>query len=167
MEAESLSLDGPAPMVSPSPPPLVHPPKEYKPKSNTFPALNSNPNVWAFIQQITDKIKKTKWKGLSDSNLTSRQKEVLISLQSNKSLIVKPSDKGGNLVVMDSHQYESMVMRLLQNRDWYKKIPDSLVQYTTARYQQLIGSAGPLNPPGRPIVTGNGCLTKKGESNGR
>lgn len=60
MEAESLS---------PSPPSLIHPPKEYKPKSNAFPALHTNPNVWAFIQQVSDEIKKTKWKGLSDSNL--------------------------------------------------------------------------------------------------
>lgn len=49
---------------------------------------------------------------------------------------------------MDRHQYEFMVIRLLQNRDWYKKVSDSVVQHTTVRYQKLIGSAyhqGPIN----------------------
>ncbi|XP_077330261.1 uncharacterized protein LOC143964418 [Lithobates pipiens] len=93
---------------------------------------------------------------------------------------------------MDTAQYELMVNRILQNKEWYRKIPESHVNYTTTQYRKLIGStyhqgliskktweylnvADPktptlyaipkihkhaLDPPGRPIVSGNGCLTE-------
>lgn len=146
-EAESLFSDSPASAISLTPS-LTKPlsllnsqPKDYKPKSKTFPALHGNPNVWAFIQQVTEEIKKTKWKGLHDSNLTHSQLEALFSLQKNQNLVVKPSDKGGNLVIVERYQYESMVMRLLNNRDWYKKISEGHIQLMAIRYRQLIESA--------------------------
>lgn len=76
---------------------IISLPKDYKPKSLTFPTMQGNPNVWAFTQQVTNEIRKTKWKGLTQSNLTPAQKEALISLQQEMSLILKPSDKGGQL----------------------------------------------------------------------
>lgn len=143
-EAYSLQSGQSAPVPfhsNPSPPPILSTPKNYKPRSTTFPALQGNPNVWAFTQQVTNKIRKTKWKGLTQSNLTLAQKEALRSLQQETRVTIKPSDKGGNLVVMDNSQYESMVMKLLQNFEWYRKIPESHVNYTITKYTQLLGSA--------------------------
>ncbi|PIO33735.1 hypothetical protein AB205_0155560 [Aquarana catesbeiana] len=123
------------------PSPIMSLPKDYNLKSHTFPTLQGNPSVWAFTQQVTNEIRKSKWKGLTQSNLTPAQKEALISLQQEMHLIIKPSDKEGNLIVMENSQYESMVMRLLQNRKWYRKIPESHVNYTVTRYRQLLSSA--------------------------
>lgn len=100
--------------------------KEYKPKSQTFPALQANPNIWAFTQQVTDEICQTKWKGISNSNLSFDQQEAVHSLQQNIDIVIKPSDKRGNLVVMDCAQYENMVMDLLGNWEWYKKVSEVL-----------------------------------------
>lgn len=141
---------------------------------------------------MTKEIIKTKWKDLSQSNLTPPQMEALKSLQQNKNITIKPSDKGGNLVIMDNCQYESMVMAIVRNREWYRKVSPNHLTLTTTRYQHLIGSAyqkglinkntweflnvtshqkptlyalpkihkNPIKPPGRPIVSGNGCLTE-------
>lgn len=115
--------------------------KDYKSKSRTFPDLQGNPNIWAFTKQVTQEIGQTKWKDLSQSNLTANQRIALSSLQQNKNIIIKPSDKGGNLVVMDVNQYEHMVLALLQNREWYRKVSPSHVKLTINRYQHLIGTA--------------------------
>lgn len=32
------------------------PPTSFKPKSRNFPSLQTNPNIWAFVQQITQEI---------------------------------------------------------------------------------------------------------------
>lgn len=67
-EAHLLHQDGPTgpPTVAPLLP--APSPKEYKPKSKTFPTLQGNPSVWALTQQVTGDIRKTKWKGLLQSN---------------------------------------------------------------------------------------------------
>lgn len=96
-------------------------PREYKPKSQVFPALQGNPNIWAFTQPVTNEICQTKWRKTSQSNLTPAQQEAVLSLQQDHCIIIKPSDKGGNLIVMECNQYETMVMNLLKNQEWYKK----------------------------------------------
>lgn len=80
-EAEHFwsDLDGSLPLhASPS---ILSIPRDYKPKSRVFPNLQGNPNVWAFTNQVTKEICHTKWRGLSQSNLTPTQKDALISLQ--------------------------------------------------------------------------------------
>lgn len=37
--------------------------KQYKPKSQAFPTLQANPNIWAFTQQVTNEIQQTKKEG--------------------------------------------------------------------------------------------------------
>lgn len=55
--------------------------------------------------------------------------------------MIKPSDKGGNLVIMDKSHYELMVFTLLNNREWYRKVSETHLKLTIRRYQDLIGSA--------------------------
>lgn len=100
LEADSLLLgaDSPSPLppssIPTSLPRLLSKPREYKPKSRTFPTLQGNLNVWAFTNQVTREITQTKWKDVSRSNLTTSQLEALKLLLSNKDIVIKPSDKG-------------------------------------------------------------------------
>lgn len=96
-------------------------PKEYKPKSQTLLALQTNPNIWASTHQVTNEINQRKWRGIFHSNLSPDQQEAIRSLQQNPNIVIKPLDKGGYLAVMDCVQYENMVIDLLENREWYKK----------------------------------------------
>lgn len=50
-------------------------------------------------------------------------------MRQDASLVIKPSDKGGNIVVQDSEDYRAMGLRVLRDKDtkvWketHKKIP--------------------------------------------
>lgn len=47
------------------------------------------------------------------NNLNEGELQALLNLERDKSLIIKPSDKGGNLVLMDHEIYRKMTMDLL------------------------------------------------------
>lgn len=44
----------------------------------------------------------------------------LRNLEKDPTIVIKPVDKGGNLVIMDHTQYLSMCLTLLSDRDAYK-----------------------------------------------
>ncbi|CAJ0922657.1 unnamed protein product [Ranitomeya imitator] len=56
------------------------------------------------------------------SNLTSTEKQALSSLHTNTSIIVKPADKGGAIVVMNRTQYMSEIYRQLADTNTYDVI---------------------------------------------
>lgn len=81
------------------------------------------------------------WSHSPHPNLTEAQRTALLSLQTNDNIVIKPSDKGGNLVIQDKLHYESMVLALLNNKEWYRRVSETHLKHTTLRYQDLIGSA--------------------------
>lgn len=121
---------------------LFPPPNLYRPKSRSFPILQGNPNIWAFTQQVTKEIQATKCKRPSrQSNLNFSQRTALSSLIQNYHIIINPSDKRGNIAVMDLDQYTNMVMDLLLTRNWYQPIPLAQVKYTETKYRILFTQA--------------------------
>jgi hypothetical protein len=56
------------------------------------------------------------------SNLPGPQKTALNSLRHNPDIIIKPSDKGGSIVIMDKTQYETECMRQLNDKKYYIEI---------------------------------------------
>lgn len=98
------------------------PPLSLKPKSLTFAMLINNPNIWAFVQQMTSEITKMDFGNRSANNLSLRHRQALKSLQNNSSLVVKLADKGGNVVIMDVENYKCMCWDILNNMEWYHPI---------------------------------------------
>lgn len=49
---------------------------------------------------------------MHDVNLTAEQHDVITKLQNNTQIVIMPADKGGNVVIMDMHQYDSMCRSL-------------------------------------------------------
>lgn len=113
----------------------------FKPKSRNFTLLNTNPNIWALVQQVSQNIEKQKFQSSVDSNLTPTQLEAIKSLQNNLYIIIKPADKGGNLVIMNVEQYESMCRRILENSDWYRPISKTLLENFYVKYRGIISRA--------------------------
>lgn len=74
--------------------------QKCKNKSQKFPSLKGNPNIWMFVQQITREISNMKTKR-QNSNLSDTQIKTLQNLENNDTLVIKPSDKGGNIVLMN------------------------------------------------------------------
>ncbi|CAJ0950204.1 unnamed protein product [Ranitomeya imitator] len=55
-------------------------------------------------------------------NLTTEERHSLINLQGDKSIIMKPSDKGGALVIMDKTKYMAEIMRQLSDNSIYQAL---------------------------------------------
>lgn len=60
--------------------------------------------------------------GKGSLTLSRDQLKSLKNLKTYEHLVIKASDKGSNVVVMEKEFYRSMCMSILENRDWYKNI---------------------------------------------
>ena len=56
-------------------------------------------------------------------NLTNEEKKALVELKSNKSIVIKPADKGSGVVIMNTEDYISEADRQLTNQAHYRKLP--------------------------------------------
>ena len=66
------------------------------------------------------------------NNLNNRERNALQRLKKNRDIIIKPADKGGATVIMDTTEYVKEAMRQLQNEEYYKKVEKDL----TAEHEQ-------------------------------
>ncbi|CAH2283818.1 Hypothetical predicted protein [Pelobates cultripes] len=65
-------------------------------------------------------------------NLTLAERRALIELSRESNLVIKSSDKGGNIVLMDKANYIEMCMEHLENTDMYRRLPtDPTTEYLT------------------------------------
>lgn len=116
-----------------------------KAKSKAFPDLMTCPSVWAFLHECILSLKKEQWLTLP-SNLTQQQSRAISKLQKNTDLFIKQSDKGGNLVLMTHHQYQTMCLKILSNSNWYSPIDNTFIQKTIDEFRALIGGGLPRGP---------------------
>lgn len=70
--------------------------------------------MWVFVPQVCKEIAEIHTKDYS-GNVTQAQKQALHSQNTNEGVIIKPPDKGGNVVLMDRDQYVNMCLINLQN----------------------------------------------------
>uniref|UniRef100_A0A8C5N1S5 Reverse transcriptase domain-containing protein n=1 Tax=Leptobrachium leishanense TaxID=445787 RepID=A0A8C5N1S5_9ANUR len=167
----------------------VHIKSRFTPNFKEFGNLEMFCNlVCAEIDQLNDS---DVLMSISD-NLTHVERKSLKELESDKSLIIKQSDKGGNVVLMSIDFYERMIYNILDDTDTYARLPkDPTIHFsrqlkdliclsfeqsliTKSQYEFLLPSSPTIatfygipkthkninEPPGRPIVSGNDCLTQ-------
>lgn len=118
--------------------PVFNLPKSYKPKSKCFSILQGIPNIWAFVIQVTKEIEITNWRLGPNPKLAFHLKRALKSLKTNKNIIVKPSDKGENLVITDTESCESICYDIIRNTKWYRTVPMSHVEYYIKQYRDIL-----------------------------
>ena len=126
-------------------------------------------------------------------NLTRDENLALKSLSQNKAIVIKPADKGGAVVVLNTTDYIKEGLRQLSDVNFYIQTPTDLThthtedintflktllddeeiddkchdflsisQERTSLFYMLPKIHKRLvNPPGRPIVSGNGCPTER------
>ncbi|CAJ0967291.1 unnamed protein product [Ranitomeya imitator] len=70
------------------------------------------------VERDLKKLRQTDWR--TEDNLTENERRALDGLKSNDLLIIKPSDKGGNLVIMDHPEYRAICVSILQDRTTYE-----------------------------------------------
>lgn len=75
---------------------------------STFSPPQDNSVIEAYIQlvhmEITD-LRRSEYQGHISNNMTKSEKEALIELIDSRSITIKPADKNGTLVVMDTAAY--------------------------------------------------------------
>lgn len=139
---------------------------------------------------MTKELRNLQLTSYKNTNLNPKLRKALRSLQTNKEIVIKPADQGGNTVVMDQVQYSDMCSAILSNRNWYEQSSQTDLdralntKVLSACFQGIIDDdtkeflinrtpktpvfyALPkihkkiTPPPGRPIILGIGCSTEK------
>ncbi|CAH2316706.1 Hypothetical predicted protein, partial [Pelobates cultripes] len=98
----------------------------------------SNIAIKTFIQTIHYSQRIIKIPPHSRHNLTFKEKEALKDLQQDSTIVIRPADKGGAIVIQAYHQYKKEIMRQLQDAKTYKKFTFDPVKKFQQRINQLI-----------------------------
>ncbi|XP_043922162.1 PHD finger protein 20-like protein 1 [Protopterus annectens] len=61
--------------------------------------------------------------GQKSYNLTKAEHEALLNLQENDTIVIRPADKGGPIVIMDKNKYDFTVSHMLKEDVIYEKLP--------------------------------------------
>ncbi|CAH2305628.1 Hypothetical predicted protein [Pelobates cultripes] len=100
-------------------PPLT----DLKPLSWFTPNFKDIINVDLFVQITTDKIEQLNVISTPlTSNLSYAENQALKELSSDKNIIIKPSEKGGNIVILEKDMYIDMCMIHLNDTSCYQKL---------------------------------------------
>ncbi|KAM9324650.1 KN motif and ankyrin repeat domain-containing protein 4 [Gastrophryne carolinensis] len=94
-----------------------------KPRSKSFPPLSSNRYTSLFLQAVQRDLQKVSWRVPKDGdNLSELERSALKDLQRAPKVIVRPSDKGGNVVLLDRDYYIAEIMKQLNDHTTYRKV---------------------------------------------
>ncbi|KAJ1164823.1 hypothetical protein NDU88_005257 [Pleurodeles waltl] len=95
-------------------------PSPFKPKSTFLPAVHSEA-IEVFDKDMISQLKKMRYgfKNKKYDNLSILQKLALDKLKKDASIVIRESDKGGNVVVLDKSQYLCEGGRQLSDLDCY------------------------------------------------
>lgn len=74
----------------------------------------------------------------SHHNLSSQELGALQELKTNKSIIIKPADKGGAVVIMDKELYKNEGLRQLLNPHYYEEIQRPLANETVPKINNIL-----------------------------
>ena len=87
---------------------------------------NRSDSLQSFITEFLEGVKTSLKINSSrfSNNLTSRQRDALASLASDKSIVIKQSDKCGTVVVMDTEDYDAACLKQLEDKQFYEELED-------------------------------------------
>ncbi|XP_077118764.1 uncharacterized protein LOC143774874 [Ranitomeya variabilis] len=162
-------------------------PSNCYPRSTRFPPLSLCPAVEIFTRLVIEDFQKIPTRRQFD-NLTSKQRQALDELKNYDDIVIKPADKGGNIVLWPKTLYEKEAMRHLRDRVTYQRLDYNPLHKFTLELEAILEDAfeqgiipkkiyeglltkfpkiptlyfipkihkNPIDPPGRPIVSGMG-----------
>ena len=146
-----------------------------------------------FIFKNHRDLSETKTPRIRNHNISKEERTALNQLAKDSSIVIKPADKGGAVVIWDRDKYIKEGLRQLSDNNFYIETESDLTSthhrevvtllddmhshgeidischryltYTPIRTAQFYMlpkiHKDKINPPGRPIVSGNGCPTER------
>lgn len=88
-----------------------------------MPCLGKNTYLSLFQEMIRNDLNQMDWSKNYADNLSKNDRSALKDLHQAKGVVIKRSDKGGNVVLLSEDMYEAK--RLLEDRDTYKLLEDN------------------------------------------
>ncbi|XP_075442459.1 uncharacterized protein LOC142487291 [Ascaphus truei] len=112
----------------------------WKPQSIFCPTWQTCPPVEVYLKLVMEDFKKIKTK-MDDANLTRPELTAIKELQAMRDIVIKPSDKGGNIVIWPEVMYEKEAYKQLKNTVCYTEIAsDPTIRYK-AEIDRILRSA--------------------------
>uniref|UniRef100_A0A8C5GRQ0 Uncharacterized protein n=1 Tax=Gouania willdenowi TaxID=441366 RepID=A0A8C5GRQ0_GOUWI len=79
-------------------------------------------------------------KGKNYNNVSLAQRQTINRLRKNNEIIIKPADKGGQIVIQDHFHYLLEAERQLQNRKYYIPLQNPLQPVTSIKIKEIVDS---------------------------
>ncbi|CAJ0952186.1 unnamed protein product [Ranitomeya imitator] len=115
-------------------------PQCIRPRSTKFPPFGSCPSIDLFVRVVTNEFLNIPKYGGGD-NLTKEERIRLRYLQNLPDVVLKPADKGGNVVVWPKAVYEREAFRQLNNTVCYKKLTYNPLSAFSAKLESILKKA--------------------------
>ncbi|CDR01385.1 unnamed protein product [Oncorhynchus mykiss] len=118
----------------------AHTPTPFRSKSYFIPPANRNHSIETYCRLVENDVGlllKNKQGSQSFHNLPKNEKQALLDLQSDTSVLICPADKGGSVVLMDRTAYVHECHRQLLDNTFYKKLRSD----PTSQFQNTILTA--------------------------
>lgn len=87
-----------------------------------MPPLSKNRWLNLFLEMVQTDLEKIDWTKKSPNNLSTGERHALKDLQNRKNIVIKNSNKCGNVVLLNQQQYETEVKQLLSDESTYQKL---------------------------------------------
>jgi hypothetical protein len=98
-------------------------PRKFKPPSYWTPGQNINHNLDLFCNIFeTEMLSRFQQRKKAANNITKEESQALKELSQNRSIIIKPADKGGAIVIQDIRDYQNEANRQLADRKVYSRL---------------------------------------------
>ena len=91
--------------------------------SGWTPNTGQDPHLDYYCSLTTEDVIKEKTSKPKRYNLTLKERQALKDLTSDETIVIKPADKGGKIVVMNKEDYEGECLRQLSDETYYQKVP--------------------------------------------
>ncbi|CAJ0934562.1 unnamed protein product [Ranitomeya imitator] len=115
---------------------------DLKPSSTRMPPSSTNTSIDIFTQLVISDLRKlSDGKRGKQSNLSRGERRALDNLSANTELVIKPSDKRGNLVIMDHKKYKEMCLKILTDTTTYGPIRGDITESLSAELNILLSEA--------------------------
>ncbi|XP_053575130.1 uncharacterized protein LOC128664315 [Bombina bombina] len=103
---------------------------KYKKRNYFYPVHTRTKAIEVFQKTVEDKLrtlheKVTKKRHYISFNLTHKERLALQKLENNANITIRPSDKGGNVVVLNTDDYVTEAIRQLSDNEVYIKLKEN------------------------------------------
>ena len=120
---------------------------QHYPSSGWTPSSGQDPFLESYrskiIQNTLKEIKKKSNKHFK-GNLKKEERTAITTLRNNKNIVIKPADKGGNIVIMDREDYLEEGLTQLSDHNHYELLEEGPTQNDNNKIYQVLQQAANL-----------------------